>query len=69
MGPGDNRIGIIVVFTIRNYDISDIYINYISISMYQFTLFLTVYQFISEISFIYLSNDTKCTRECPKMFK
>ena len=45
MGPGDNHIGIMVVLTIRNYDMSDIYINYISTTMYQFTLFLTVYQY------------------------
>ena len=68
MGPGDNHIGIMVVLTIRNNDISDIYIKYISISMYQITLFLTVYQY--ERNKFYLpTKDTKYTRKCPKMFK
>ena len=46
MGPCDNHIGIMVVFNIWNYDISATYTNYISISMYQFTPFLSVYQYL-----------------------
>ena len=50
MGRGDNYIGVMAVFTIRNYDISDTYINYISISMYQFTPF--VYQYLRNKFFL-----------------
>ena len=63
-----NHIGVKAAFNIRNYDISDTYINYFSyqcINLHHFFLLINIY----ELRFLYQSHDTKYKYECPKMFK